>query len=195
MIVSSRPRFVDVARTIATDPAHLWSLARLPLAFIVWLRPTDKWFVLGVLAMAALTDVLDGRVGRRTHQAAISQSGTHHVGAWLDPLCDKLFISSAALAVLSAMSMSWWLLPLVLLRDLALLPMTLVFRLVGGADRFHGHDFRARWSGKATTGLQGATCASALFYPAAVWPLAIAAAVVGLVAVVERVVLAFSHRR
>lgn len=174
-------------RTILTDPAHLLSVVRIPMAALIWWRPEDKVFLLVMLALAAITDVLDGRVGRWLHPPA---SGTANIGAWLDPVCDKTFMVSAAVAIAVTYPVSPVVIGLLLIRDLAMPPLTLAFRLVGGPGVFHGHDFRAKWSGKLTTGAQVFTLAAVVGLPAAVWPLAIVTAVLGVIAVAERVVLA-----
>ena len=183
----------SLLRTILTDPAHLLSVVRIPMAALIWWRPEDPVFLLVLLALAAITDVLDGRVGRAMHAPA---SGTANIGAWLDPVCDKTFMVSAAAAIAVTWHVDVAVILLLLVRDLAMPPLTLAFRLIGGPGVFHGHDFRAKWSGKLTTGAQVFTLAAVVVAPAAVWPLAIFAAVLGVVAVAERVWLAWrDHRR
>ena len=179
-------------RVILTDPAHLLSVVRLPLAALIWWRPADPLFLLVVLAVAAITDVLDGLVGRRLHPPA---TGTDNIGAWLDPICDKTFMVSAAAAIAWAWRVEPTVIALLLLRDLAMPPLTLAFRLVAGPGVFHGHDFRAKWSGKLTTGLQVFTLAAVVVAPAAVWPMAVVTAGLGVIAVAERVWLAWRDRR
>jgi phosphatidylglycerophosphate synthase len=181
-----------VLRAILTDPAHLLSVVRIPMAALIWWRPQDPLFLLVMLAVAALTDVLDGLVGRRLHPAA---EGTANIGAWLDPVCDKTFMVSAAAAIAVTWHVDAVVILLLLLRDLAMPPLTLLFRLVGGRGVFHGHDFRARWSGKLTTGLQVFTLAAVVVAPAAVWPMAMTTATLGVIAVAERVWLAWRDRR
>jgi len=182
----------SLVRTVLTDPAHLLSVVRLPLAALVWWRPHDPVFLLVVLAVAAITDVLDGLVGRRLHPPA---AGTANIGAWLDPVCDKAFMVSAAAAIAVAWHVEPAVIGLLLVRDLAMPPLTLLFRLVVGPGLFHGHDFRARWSGKLTTGAQVFTLGAVVVAPAAVWPMAVVTAALGVVAVGERVWLAFQDRR
>ena len=184
-------------RQIATDRAHLMSVARLPLAAAVWFMPEAPWFVVTVLALAAITDGLDGWLGRRTHTGLI---GTANIGSWLDPICDKVFIASAALAVVVTWRVPLPVLALLLVRDVATLALAIVFRVVGGRAIFHAHDFRARLSGKLTTGLQGGALAAVLFtppehQPSLVWAFAVSTAAVGTVAVIERVVAALRDRR
>ena len=65
MDMDTKPR--SLLRTIVTDPAHLLSLVRIPLALLVWWRPADILFVAVVVAVAGISDFLDGVVGRRRH--------------------------------------------------------------------------------------------------------------------------------
>src|SRR5579862_6468238 len=73
----------------------LLSLARFPLALafpLVWPRPA---LVAGVVALAAVTDVLDGYVARKLHQQTVT-------GALLDPLMDKTFVLGVAATLIGA---------------------------------------------------------------------------------------------
>jgi phosphatidylglycerophosphate synthase len=131
-------------------------------------------------------------VGRRIHAG---RRGTANIGAWLDPLCDKVFVVSTAIAVVVTYDPPALVIVLVLLRDVALAILVVVFRLAGGRERFHGHDFRARVSGKATTVAQFAALLAVVFAPEWALPLAWISGVVGLVAVAERIVLAVRDLR
>ena len=42
-----------------TSPVHLLTVVRIPLAAVVWLRPHDPTFLVGMLALAAFTDIID----------------------------------------------------------------------------------------------------------------------------------------
>jgi phosphatidylglycerophosphate synthase len=174
------------------DAANLLSLSRVPLAALVWVRPHDGAWLVAMLGLAGASDVLDGYYGRRLHGP---RRGTADVGAWLDPVCDKVFMASTVAAVVVAWEPPALVIALVLLRDVLLAALVPVFRLAGGRDRFHAHDFRARVSGKATTVAQFATVLAIVFVPS--WALALAwiSACVGLLAVVERIVLAMRNRR
>lgn len=168
------------------DAANLLSLSRIALAALVWWRPLDARFLVAVVVAAAVTDGLDGWVGRRTHAGRI---GTADVGAWLDPLCDKIFVISAAAAVVVSYSLPAHILALVLLRDAGIACLVVVFRAVAGAERFHAHDFRARGFGKATMAAQLLTIASVVAWPPAVFSLAVCTALLGAAAIIERVAL------
>jgi phosphatidylglycerophosphate synthase len=81
----------EPAPNTITSLPNLLSLSRLPLggAFWVALGPTPTLTralsAIGVMAVAAGTDVLDGTIARRR---GVSTAG---MGSWLDPICDKLF--------------------------------------------------------------------------------------------------------
>ena len=177
---------IDPHRLI--DPAHLLSLSRVFLAGFIWLRPADVTFVAVVVAVAGLTDLLDGLIGRRLHAREHDD-----IGSWLDPVCDKVFAASAAVAVVVAWPVTPWLLPLLLVRDVLTLVLALAYRRLD-PDAFRTHDFHARPLGKATTVLQTVTIACVLFFPAAAVPSAVAAAVVGAAAVADRVLIARRSR-
>jgi CDP-diacylglycerol---glycerol-3-phosphate 3-phosphatidyltransferase len=71
-----------------------------------------RWFALVVFVVGALSDLADGYLARR-------HSMTTPVGAWLDPLSDKLFVIVPA-AVLSARGeFPWWATAVVVLREVA----------------------------------------------------------------------------
>lgn len=73
--------------------ADLVTALRLPLAaaFPFVARPALQ---LGLVGVAAASDFLDGIIARRL--------GGSHVGAWLDPIADKVFMAAAFLSVASA---------------------------------------------------------------------------------------------
>lgn len=131
------------------------------------------------MAVAGLTDVLDGWVARRTGAA-----GRRSAGAWLDPLCDKLFMVSLLAAVWFAAKPGASVLVLLAARECLQLPLLLAFPFVpriGGRERF---DFTAALLGKATTVAQFIAISVILFRPdwatvpaAATAPLGTAAAI------------------
>ncbi|HYA88940.1 MAG TPA: CDP-diacylglycerol--glycerol-3-phosphate 3-phosphatidyltransferase [Nitrospirota bacterium] len=97
---------------------------------------------LGVFVIACVTDALDGMIARITH----SQTD---LGAFLDPMADKLLIVSAFVTLVLLHMLPIWLVIIVVSRDIIL--------VIGSAViYFTGHDLKARPSlvGKATTVLQ-----------------------------------------
>jgi cardiolipin synthase len=88
---------------IALVPVFLWLLLEeLFLAAIV------------VLAVAGLTDFLDGFLARKLNQ-------TTKLGKMLDPVADRLYIFATLLALSATGYVPWWLAGLVILRDLLML--------------------------------------------------------------------------
>jgi CDP-diacylglycerol--glycerol-3-phosphate 3-phosphatidyltransferase len=84
-----------------TWPNALTALRMLMLPLFIWILLTAavpvqphgqsrrlRWLAAGVFAVMALTDKLDGCLARRFNQIT-------RLGAWLDPLADKLLIGSS----------------------------------------------------------------------------------------------------
>jgi CDP-diacylglycerol--glycerol-3-phosphate 3-phosphatidyltransferase len=136
------PERVNGPLRLATLPNLLSVLRLLFLAPILLLLErsepgSDAWaFVL--LVVAGLSDLLDGFVART--RGAVSPSGKI-----VDPLCDKILIGGLILYLMAARGFPWWLVALVLLRDVALMLGAMIVlrrrRVVFAAD----------WSGKITT--------------------------------------------
>jgi cardiolipin synthase len=87
---------------------------RLVLApvFLVLYVEGDRLRALSAFTAAAATDVLDGLVARALQQHT-------RLGAWLDPLADKLLAACALVALAATDHLPWWLPILVFSRDLA----------------------------------------------------------------------------
>jgi cardiolipin synthase len=206
------------AREPFLSVANLLSLSRLPLgALFAWTllgRLGGLWWPpLAVMALAGITDMLDGWFARRlfARQAAGaaqlpgkvpagrpldavqgtspgpssarrtgSPAGT---GAWLDPLCDKLFVA----AVLGAIWLHFrpplgWL-ALILGREIVQLPLSLAYLAVPWLRHWLHYDFRASVPGKAATVMQFAAIAALMFRHPAAQVLALAAFVAGMIAI------------
>src|SRR5512138_2111230 len=72
----------------------------------------DRLRALAAFAAAAATDVLDGLVARALRQRT-------RLGAFLDPIADKLLAACALVALAATGRLPWWLPVLVVTRDLA----------------------------------------------------------------------------
>lgn len=97
-----------------------------------------------LIALASLSDFLDGWLARRRHIAS-------RWGALIDPLTDRIFVFVAICVYLFQGQIRTWQYAAFLLRDL----MTAVGFLVAKAmPSLRMVDFRARWSGKVVTVLQ-----------------------------------------
>jgi cardiolipin synthase len=113
----------------------------LPFFIIsIWYDHYD--WALGVLIAAAVSDLLDGVLARHLNQKT-------ELGAYLDPIADKLLLSSAFLLLAMKHKVVWWLTILVLGRDLLMLITAAAILLVVGYRPFPPSLY-----GKSTTGAQ-----------------------------------------
>lgn len=95
-----------------------------------------------VFAAAAVTDVLDGWVARR-------QGMQSRLGAFLDPLADKILLTASFVTLTWLKVLPFWIMAVVLSRDAFLALGTLLVHMVGA--RVYP---RPTWAGKAATFLQ-----------------------------------------
>ena len=116
-------------------------LALLPVYFILIFYGHYP-AALGVLLLAGLSDVLDGQLARRLNQKS-------ELGAFLDPIADKLLLTGSYLILALHHRIAWWLTILVLARDLIILMIATVILLVVGYRTFPPTIY-----GKATTIVQ-----------------------------------------
>jgi cardiolipin synthase len=130
------------------------------------------------MVLAGVTDVLDGWLARRLRRRQ-GREGERDIGAWLDPLTDKVFVVSTLAAVAWALRPPLWILPLVAARELAQVPLFFFLRLRGLERRY---DFRASFVGKLATVLQFAVVAALLLRHPSRDALAAAAGAAGLAA-------------
>jgi len=170
-----------------TSLPNLLSLSRLPLGGVFWvaLGPTPTMtnavLAIGVMALAAVTDVLDGTIARRR---GMSTAG---MGSWLDPICDKLFVGAVLAALHFERGVPLWLLAVIVARELMQLPMVLVYRAFPTLRHWLRYDFRASHLGKAATIVQFLAIGSLVMgWPAAI-PFAWGAFGLGLVALADYV--------
>ncbi len=167
---------------------NLLTLVRLPLAAVVWIDPASMPFMLSIIAVAALTDVLDGWFARtmRRRRARLAGrepgTGTSPVGAWLDPLCDKAFVLSVVLAVSVALSPPLSLVLLIAARDIVMIPLVLAYRL-SASLRDLDVDLSAGPFGKLATVCQFAAIIALLAVPEWKWHFAWLAAATGIAAI------------
>ena len=78
----------------------LGRIALIPVFAVVYLATAYFWIAAILFAAAAFTDWLDGYLARRLDQ-------TTQIGAFLDPVADKLIVSTA-LVLLIASHGDWW---------------------------------------------------------------------------------------
>jgi CDP-diacylglycerol--glycerol-3-phosphate 3-phosphatidyltransferase len=139
-------------------PMGLTMLRLLLLPVFVYLLlldagPTDtdrphRWWALGVFAVMALTDKLDGYLARRLGQAS-------HLGAMLDPVADKLLLMISLILLAServappGFAIPLWVVGVVYAKDLLIVVGTLYV-----LARVRGIHVHARWLGKIGTAVQ-----------------------------------------
>lgn len=113
-------------------------IALIPLFMVSqafgWLNGT---VALGIFILASLTDSLDGYVARRYNQVST-------FGKFIDPLADKLLVSSAIFILVAEGILPAWLAMIVISRDFIVTSLRLV--AVGG-----GRVISAHLSGKVRT--------------------------------------------
>ena len=87
-------------------------LCFLPFFLIFMSYEKYKWALL-ILVIAGFSDGIDGLIARRFNQHS-------SLGAYLDPIADKLLLSSSFVVLAFEKQLAWWLTILVLSRDLLL---------------------------------------------------------------------------
>jgi cardiolipin synthase len=132
-----------MATRILTVPNQLTflRLGFLPFFIILIFYRRYSW-ALAILVLAALTDGMDGLLARSLNQKTA-------LGAYLDPIADKLLLSSSYVVLAFAGQIRWWLTILVLGRDVLILTTAAVILLASGYKRFPPSIY-----GKITTGVQ-----------------------------------------
>jgi phosphatidylglycerophosphate synthase len=163
------------------SPADVFTVLRIPLAIGFIFIPEMGWR-LGILAAAALSDFADGVVARRF--------GGSRLGAFLDPVADKLFMGCAFGVVLVEQALTPWEVLGVLARDLTAavaFVVTLVLR--------HPASIPARLGGKAVTILQLLTLLAFVIGSLLLRPLAWATTALALYAIWDYVRVASAQKR
>ena len=109
-----------VGSRIWTIP-NLLSMLRLALVpvFLVFIVRGDDIVALVVLVVASLTDLLDGYLARRLRQVT-------RLGQLLDPAADRLYIFAALIGLAARDLVPWWIVGLIVARDVFLLVLGVV---------------------------------------------------------------------
>jgi cardiolipin synthase len=113
-------------------------LGFLPFFLILILYEKYQWALL-VLFVSAATDALDGLLARSLDQKSA-------LGAYLDPIADKLLLSSSFIVLAMEKKIGWWLTILVISRDVLMLVVAAVILVIQGY-----RPFPPTLLGKATT--------------------------------------------
>jgi len=133
--------------------SNLLSLVRIPLGF-TFLALDDPMLVAAVLAVGAVTDLLDGTIARLT--------GTQtEVGALLDPFCDRVFVFLALVSFLPSGYVEWAGFVILILRDIFTGGVFIISKLAGVEAPFH-----SRMGGRVTTSLQVVALFTLILAPA-----------------------------
>ncbi len=127
-------------RQILTAPNQLTLLRMIFLPFIVinLVKHDFKW-ALALFVIAALSDGLDGLLARTLHKQTL-------LGQYLDPIADKLLMSTMFLVLSIERMIPWKYTILVFSRDISILLISGVLFMIAGL-----RDFRPSIFGKANT--------------------------------------------
>ena len=106
----------------------LLRLGFLPIFLILISYEHYRW-ALAVLVLAGLSDGIDGLLARQLNQRS-------SLGAYLDPIDDKLLLSSSFVILAFKKEIAWWLTIIVLSRDVLILVVAVVIILIWGYRPF-----------------------------------------------------------
>ena len=149
------PGVTDDVLTIANQLTLLRML--LIPAFIVLIVEGERGWALLVFAIAGVTDALDGVIARRWGKKTT-------LGAWLDPMADKLMLVSAFVVLTLpnlglANKLPLWLTALVISRDVGIVITVAIINLAIGRRTFQPSMY-----GKAATATYIVTVTMAMFF-------------------------------
>ena len=129
-----------------TAPNQITLLRLIFIPFVIIAVFDGVWpWALGLLIAAAASDALDGLLARTLHQQTL-------LGQYLDPLADKLLLSSLFLVLSFVKKIPWKYTILVFSRDLCIVATAVVLYATVGF-----RDFRPSIFGKLNTACQIAT--------------------------------------
>jgi len=94
-------------------------LVLIPVFIWVALVPEADGWAFAILAISSVTDWLDGVIARRFHMMS-------RVGQLLDPVADRLFVVSTILVLAVRDIVPWWLVVVLVLRDVVMGAIQLV---------------------------------------------------------------------
>lgn len=127
-----------------------WTIPNLLTALRIVLMPFVAWYLwqgdveraFWVFVAAAVTDLLDGNLARLLNQRTV-------LGAWLDPIADKLMLLTTTSMLCLTDLLPMWLLWTVLAKDAVILAGAEAYRRLTG-----GLDVRPTISGKVATAME-----------------------------------------
>jgi cardiolipin synthase (CMP-forming) len=136
-----------------TAPNQLTLLRMIFLPFIIINLVSHHYSLTLVLfVLAGLSDGLDGLLARKLHQQT-------QLGQYLDPIADKLLLSTMFLVLSIVRMIPWKYTVLVFSRDISILAVSAVLYAIAGL-----RDFRPSIFGKANTFAQVAAVPFVLLY-------------------------------
>jgi len=93
----------------------------VPLLVVVLLTefPDKEFWGLGIFLLAALTDLMDGIIARRTNRTTVT-------GALLDPIADKLLMSAAFISLVELELAPAWMVTCIVGREFAVTGLRMV---------------------------------------------------------------------
>ncbi|MEY4580053.1 MAG: hypothetical protein RL701_4756 [Pseudomonadota bacterium] len=163
------------ASDLFTLPSLL-SLSRVLLAAWFPFAVQHRWLALGIVALAGVSDYLDGVIARRRHQESA-------MGAALDPTTDKIFAASVIISMLLARKLSIASALLLSTREVLELPLLTWLLFCVPRQRFLGAPrLKSNWLGKLTTGFQFCALTAAQFNNNTLMAWATGTAVIGALA-------------
>jgi cardiolipin synthase len=150
---------VDAGADDVLTLANQLTLLRMLLipAFVVLVVSHELGWALTVFAIAGVTDGLDGVIARRSGRRTT-------LGAWLDPMADKLMLVSAFVVLTMphlglANKLPLWLTALVISRDVCIVITVAIVNLAIGR-----RTFRPSIYGKTATAVYIITVSTAMLY-------------------------------
>jgi CDP-diacylglycerol--glycerol-3-phosphate 3-phosphatidyltransferase len=158
------PVSLSATASPAAAPEHFWNLPNtitvlccgaVPVLLALPLLQDEggSRLVAWVFILAAVTDLLDGWLARRGQQVT-------QIGKLLDPVADKLLVSTALIVLLSIGRVpAWaaWMVVVIVGRELAVTGLR-------GIASASGHVMAASWLGKAKTLTQNVAIGALLFH-------------------------------
>ncbi len=156
MLGSKRQDGVSDAVLTIANQLTLLRMLLIP-AFIVLIVEGERGGALAVFAVAGITDALDGIIARWSGQRTT-------LGAWLDPMADKLMlVSSFVVLTIPGLGLAnrlpIWLTALVISRDVGIVITVAIVNLAVGRRTFHPTIF-----GKAATAIYIVTVSTAMLF-------------------------------
>lgn len=130
------------ARDVVSIPG-LISLVRVPLA-VSFVLVTEPWARIAILTISGISDLLDGWYARRFDCATPT-------GAALDPVTDKIFVSTVVVTLIVEGAMPLWAILVLSIRDIAELPLVARFVASRKARAARADHPKANLGGKLAT--------------------------------------------